>query len=918
MGIVEIEYTNNSPDSLSFLYFHLWPNAYKNNNTALGKQIIESLGKGVYLNNNERNGYIDSLDFKIDGKQVNWFLDSNHIDICKVIPKEGIAPGKQILISTPFYVKLPSGYLSRLGHSMQRYIITQWYPKPAVYDSDGWHQMPYLDIGEYYSEFGDFDVSINLPKDYIVASTGNHIKEELKDNETKTIRIREENIHDFAWFAAKDFKVLEGEVMLPNTGRKVVTKAYYFTEDSILWQNSIDYINDAITYYSKWYGDYPYNNASAVTMPFSRSGMEYPGITIVSRKQRLLELELVLVHELGHNWFYGILGNNERKAPWMDEGVNTFSEIRYMNEKYPENKIYPLQMENVNLAKLADIEEYPFASLHQVFYQLLARRNLDLPTNSESEQLKGLSYSAMAYSKAGLAFYLLKDYLGDQMFDQIMQEYFKSWKYKHPKAENLRMIFETSSNKDLSWFFDDLVGSKKKLDYGIVKNTKDGILIKNYGEINSPIPIFTQSSTGNDTIYWTEGFSGKKLIEFDKNADIKLYDYNYPELNPNNNFARHKGLLKNIEDIQIRPVGILEKPGKTTLNVLPAIAWNNYNKIMLGGMIYSDVIPAKKWEYQILPMYSFGSKDLAGIGNIQYNFYPFQGFFQQINVNVSAKQFAFEKARGDNIERLKVGLNFLNKSMTSKNENNLKAEFIFVSNYFADWNIEPGRTSYFRVQYIQRNKRKVNPYSFKTDFHGNRNFIKASVEGNYRYVYQYKNGLDIRLFSGSFIHRNKDLNVGYNFALGGKNGLNDYLMDYQFGGRFETIESNALLANQFIKEEGGFASNYTYGLSESFLVSTNLSSSLPIRKYVPLQIYFNAALVGPLSNFGEEYNKTRFLYEGGLKFNIYKNTIEVYFPIFTSPEINNYLNDNTSNYFQRVRFMLDLNKLNVFELARNI
>ena len=158
-----IQYINNSPDTLHFLFFHLWPNGYSSNNTGLAKQLMTLRGKERLFNDPVLRGYIDSLNFKIDGQNVSWALLSDQPDICKINLTKGLVNGDTINISTPFHVKIPLGVTSRLGHIGQSYQISQWYPKPAVYDNKGWHQMSYEDQGEFYSEFGIFDVSITLP-----------------------------------------------------------------------------------------------------------------------------------------------------------------------------------------------------------------------------------------------------------------------------------------------------------------------------------------------------------------------------------------------------------------------------------------------------------------------------------------------------------------------------------------------------------------------------------------------------------------------------------------------------------------------------------------------------------------------------------------------------------------------------------
>ena len=299
---------------------------------------------------------------------------------------------------------LPSGSISRLGHVGESYQITQWYPKPAVYDEDGWHPMPYLSQGEFFSEYGTFDVRITLPNNYTVGATGDFVpgsenndtevkrlaqlveetetwvtKEGWNDatnefpassEDMKTLHFRQSQVHDFAWFADKRYKVLQGEVTLPGDGRAVTTWAMFTPEEGELWQKAPEYLHDATYYYSLWNGDYPYNQVTAVDGTISAGGgMEYPNVTVIGRSGSDSGLETVIVHEVGHNWFYGILGSNERENAWMDEGINSFNETRYLLTKYGENKDISLLLggEN-NLAKRFELDDFQYKWIDELSY----------------------------------------------------------------------------------------------------------------------------------------------------------------------------------------------------------------------------------------------------------------------------------------------------------------------------------------------------------------------------------------------------------------------------------------------------------------------------------------------------------------------------------------------------------------------
>ena len=170
-GDLELEYINNSPDKLEFIWFHLWPNAYKNETTAYAKQIFRDKDGKKRWEEMKDNGFIDSLNFSVNNVKAKLETDPDNIDIVKVILPKALQPGEKAVIKTPFFVKIPT-YSSRSGHIDQSYIICQWYPKPAVYDRKGWHPIPYLDQGEFYSEFGSFDVQIKVPATYVVGATG--------------------------------------------------------------------------------------------------------------------------------------------------------------------------------------------------------------------------------------------------------------------------------------------------------------------------------------------------------------------------------------------------------------------------------------------------------------------------------------------------------------------------------------------------------------------------------------------------------------------------------------------------------------------------------------------------------------------------------------------------------------------------
>jgi hypothetical protein len=472
-GDLSVEYINHSPDTLTYIWFHLWPNAYKNENTALAKQLAAD--KEASKKWKEKNqGYIDSLSFKVNGQSITTGADSaNDIDVVKLVLPSPLLPGQKATITTPFYVKLPF-YFSRSGYDGDQYMICQWYPKPAVYDRKGWHAFPYLDQGEFYSEYGTFKVNITVPADFVIGATGVlQNKDELErykaigaknyqapDNvemykaiqpkSLKTLQYYGENIHDFAWFADKD-AVIQYDTLQLASGKIIDVFSYSQPNGNKGWKNSISIIKDAVRHYSAWMGEYAWPVVQAVEGPknLSSGGMEYPMITLItSPDSDIEELDATITHEVGHNWFYGMLGSNERDYPWMDEGINSFYQFRYEAEKYKTNSIFgksiPKEFKTLPAEEVMD-------RIYNAFNSMPAKE----PVNTGSSSFPNKNdYGIVVYVKGATWLYLVQVSLGREVFDKAMQDYFANWRFKHPYPEDLKAALEKSSGINLDKQFE--------------------------------------------------------------------------------------------------------------------------------------------------------------------------------------------------------------------------------------------------------------------------------------------------------------------------------------------------------------------------------------------------------------------------------------------------------------------------------
>jgi len=911
-GMEYIDYTNNSPNDLGILWFHLWPNAYKDNSTALCKQKVENGSTSLYYASENERGYIDGLNFKVNGKIVRWYYDPEHIDICKLILNKPIRAGESIRISTPFFVKIPDAKFSRLGHVKQSYMITQWYPKPAVYDKDGWHPMPYLDQGEFYSEFGSFDVSITLPSNYTVGSTGDlqskgelarlnklakatdtitkfsdDMSFPLSDLSTKTIRYIQSNVHDFGWFADKRFHVLKGEVEVPHTKEKVTLWTMFTNNEADLWKNSIEYMHDAVYYYSLWNGDYPYKQCSAVDGTISAGGgMEYPNVTVIGESGNAKSLEEVIMHEVGHNWFYAMLGSNERDHPWMDEGLNSHNEMRYMRKKYPEYNAVTGSLPKFIKTTL-DLEDYTNKNIvGEMMYFMNAWTGKDQPIELHSSKYTGMNYGGIVYSKTAIVFDYLMAYLGEDVYDKCMQTYFDRWQYKHPQPKDVRAVFEEITGKNLAWFFEDVIGTIKQLDYAIVgmkKETKDLLItLENKGEINGPIIISGIKDGQSMTPLWVEGFEDEKTVRyFNGDYDHIRIDYNgdMPETNRNNNSMRTKGMLRKVEPLRPQILGSLYHPEKTQIFFLPMYKWNAYDKSSFGIMLYNRFVPKEGFSYKLTPMYSTAAENhVSGSANLGYEKHNQSALISRYKLGIRADQYLYTSTEQYRRFSPSLELDFRKENLRSK-----KQSFISASLVHLDKGTEV--LQFAKAKYTYSNKRTISPYSMhlKTEF--GKAFTKANLIINYNHHINRKKRLQLRAYAG-VVQAN---NSAYNLQMSAWNGLNDYMFSNKSLGRNET---GGLYTQQLNIAEGGLK-HHTNITSGEWLSTLSAEYNLTNR----FRLYAEGGSNGTVVAYGT-----------GLRIPLLQNIINIYLPVYTEDGIVDF-----KNYQDVFRFNINFDfKLNLF------
>jgi hypothetical protein len=516
-GKQTLVYTNNSSDTLSRVYYHLYNNAFQpgsemdmriqsisdpdgrmvnKSKNAEGREIKES--RIAKLQPNEI-GYLKISNFKQDGVSANAKEVSTILEVTLAKP---ILPGKSTTFTLDFEGQVPI-QIRRSGRNNSEGVelsMAQWYPKMAEFDFEGWHADPYV-AREFHGVWGDFDVKITINKNYILGGTGylknnNEIgfgyedegKTVKKDVKSKTLtwHFIAPNVHDFTWAADKEYL---NDKLVRNDG--VTLHFLYKNNPKIkeVWKQAQSKTSQIMDFYNSAVGQYPYKQYSVIQG--GDGGMEYAMCTLVLGEGKLDGFVGLIAHEIGHSWFQHIVASNESKHPWMDEGFTSYIEDLAVNE--------------LAAKKVAN----PFEGSYKTYVKLV-ESGKEQPISTHADRYdENRSYSIASYVKGELFLSQLEYLIGTANTRKTLKRYYNDFKFKHPTPNDIKRTAERVSGANLDWYLTDWTQTLNTIDYGI-KNVesatdgiqKTGVTLERIGRTPMPMDILVEYTDGTKESFY--------------------------------------------------------------------------------------------------------------------------------------------------------------------------------------------------------------------------------------------------------------------------------------------------------------------------------------------------------------------------------------------------------------------------------
>ncbi len=495
-GQERITWCNPSQDHVGELWFHLYLNGFKNSHSTFQKN------RGLRPGTNESVfGWVDVVSLRLDsgadlakGMTFEQPDDGNNDDqtVLKVRLPEPVPPGGQVSVRLSFRAQLPDLRV-RTGHCKGTFMVAQWFPKLGVYEpagmrgrtTGGWNCHQFHPNSEFYADYGHYSAEITIPSSFRIGASGQLRWKKDNGKGESTYLYEEDNIHDFTWTAGPDYVVIKKTF----SGQSDVSEAEYQQTAALLDRpleevrlSDVDLTflmqpnhlgqferyegatRLALKWYGLWYGRYPYKTFTVVDpVAAGGGGMEYPTLITAGTAQllsyppfdRIRLPETVTVHEAGHQWWYGMVGNNEFEEAWLDEGINSYSAGRAM-ERGDGGRGMMVQFLGLDLTELDTIrlQNSPF-------------RMYDTSLQSAWSYQSG--YSFYSYTKPELMLRTLENYLGKRTMARIMRTYHERWRFRHPASQDFIAVANEVSGQDLNWYFDQFLKGSAPLDYEIVR-----------------------------------------------------------------------------------------------------------------------------------------------------------------------------------------------------------------------------------------------------------------------------------------------------------------------------------------------------------------------------------------------------------------------------------------------------------------
>ncbi|HFS67219.1 MAG TPA: aminopeptidase, partial [Flavobacteriia bacterium] len=618
--IEEIIFYNHSKDSLKNIYLHNWANSYKDPTTPLSKRLLDDYDRSLYFSNKKDRGYSKIYSIINKHSLANFTIDESTPDIIKVSLNETLKPKDSIAIIATYQVKIPNAKFTKYGKSKNGYHLRFWHLTPAVYDTK-WHLQSNYNMDDLYMLPTDYKVEFTIPKSFDLVSE--LYKKTIVNKNEKTYHLNgkkrvdlEIDIINANEFKSYKFKGLE---VISNLNTK-----------DLNYNISKSLINREVNFIKKYLGKYPHSKLLLNKIAYKKNPVyglnQLP--KFLNPFQENFEFDIKTFKILTKKFIDNTIITDTRKDYWLNDSLQTFLMLKYVEKYYPEikaigniSKIWGIK--SYHLSEIKFNEKYPFV------YQFAMRKNLDQPLKTRTDSLSTFNRKIVNKYKAGIGLNYLDNYLEKGTLKKALNKFYKNKKLTKTNTNAFKKELLNHTKKELNWFFNDYLKTKKRIDYTIKKitKTKDSVYVKIKNKTHFSAPMTIYGVQNKKVIYkkWLTNIDTTKTISLPK-LDYKRitlnYNYLIPEFNLRDNWKRFNNSLLN-RPLKLRFIKDIDDPYYNQVFYNFIYDYNYYDGLILGLSFSNKTLFKKKWSYKIAPAYGLKSSQITGVFSFKFqNYYP--------------------------------------------------------------------------------------------------------------------------------------------------------------------------------------------------------------------------------------------------------------------------------------------------------
>ncbi|MCL6273248.1 metalloprotease [Muricauda sp. 2012CJ35-5] len=883
-------YVNDSDEGLSVLYFNDWIHAYSNKKTALAKRFGEEFKRSLHLAKDRERGYTNLLsivDEQYSG--LGWKRVDNR-DIIRVELSEILKPGQSIQLFFTYTVRLPNTKFTAYGFNPNgEFHLKDWYLTPAVYDN-GWKLYDNIDLDDHFTDPTDTSINLTFPENLFLAS--NYVDTGLTN------------------FPGGQFVRLTGnnrkncEIILDKTKRFTKHMLNNLTITTDLGSNKYDEISQSISinkiagFLTKNLGSYPHPNLLVSELDYSKNPLY--GISqlpsFIRPYEEKFQFEMTFLKTAIHEFLKETIYLDPRADRWVCDAIGNYLMIKYVEDHYPNQKLAGKLsrlwgFKSFNLAKMEFNEQYGLLSM------LAARKNIDQALDTPNDSLIKFNQKIANAYKSGLGMSYLAEYLGGQEIDSSIISFYKKHRLNQfVKASDFQKEIQRYAKKDVNWFFDEYVSTRKKIDFKIKKVEKSDdsltFVIKNKRGTNVPISLYGLNKDSVISKYWFTGIDTSRTFTIPRNGEDRLvlnYDKKIPEFNQRDNWKTLNGFFSSNKKIKFQFFKDTEDPYYHQIFYVPIANFNVYDGVTPGLRIYNKTFLERPFQYDIAPTYSFNEKTIVGKAGFRYRKYHGKSGLYVSNYAFAGSTSHFQVNSRYTTITPSVAFGWRPDNLRSNRRQSLllryRSVFRNIDESIADQLDTEPDYGVLNLRFFDVDNDIINYTSWFLDAQHSSDFSKLAFELEYRTLFESNRQFNFRLYAGKFLRNRTDSDF-FSFAL---DRPTDYMFDLNYLGR---SEDSGIYSQQIIIAEGGFKSQLENPFANDWIVTTNASTNI----WRWIEAYGD---LGLMRNKGED---PRFVYDSGIRLNLVTDYFELYFPVYSNRGWE--IADN--DYGERIRFIVTI------------